>query len=137
VNYEAQAAIELENIINPDQEGSYHFEIEDNQVRIAPVLVSVLQDIQSQVSSADISAKFHNSIRLLVLEICSRISQETGCRTVAFSGGVWQNKFLLSHSIKELEELNYTVLIHHQVPANDGGLVLGQALIANYQLNNQ
>jgi len=137
VNYEAQAAIELENIINPDQEGSYHFEIEDNQVRIAPVLVSVLQDIQSQVSSADISAKFHNSIRLLVLEICSRISQETGCRTVAFSGGVWQNKFLLSHSIKDLEELNYTVLIHHQVPANDGGLVLGQALIANYQLNNQ
>ena len=137
VNYEAQAAIELENIINPEQERSYHFEIEDMQVRIAPVLEAVLQDIQNQVSLPDISAKFHNSVRLLVLEICDRISRETGCRTVALSGGVWQNKFLVSHSIKDLEELNSTVLTHHRVPANDGGIALGQALIANYQLNNQ
>ena len=137
VNYEAQAAIELENIINPEQERSYHFEIEDKQVRIAPVLEAVLQDLQNQVSLPDISAKFHNSVRLLVLEICDRISRETGCRTVALSGGVWQNKYLVSHSIKDLEELNYTVLTHHRVPANDGGLALGQALIANYQLKNQ
>jgi len=137
VNYEAQAAIELENIINPEQEKSYHFEVEDMQVRIAPVLDGVLQDLQNKVSKPDIAAKFHNSIRLLVLEICDRISRETGCRTVALSGGVWQNKYLVSHSIKDLEELNYTVLTHHRVPANDGGIALGQALLANYQLNNQ
>ncbi len=105
VNYEAQAAIELENIINPDQEKSYHFEIEDKQVRIAPVLEAVILDIQSKVFNTDIAAKFHNSIRLLVLEGCDRISQETGCRTIALSGGVWQNKFLISHAIKDLEEL--------------------------------
>ena len=95
VNYEAQAAIELENIINPEQERSYHFEIEDKQVRIAPVLEAVIQDLQNQVSIPDIAAKFHNSVRLLVLEICDRISRETGCRTIALSGGVWQNKFLV------------------------------------------
>ena len=135
VNYEAQAAIELENIINPDQEKSYHFEIEDKQVRIAPVLEAVIQDLQSRVPLPDIAANFHNSIRLLVLEICDRISRDTGCRTIALSGGVWQNKFLVRHAIKDLEELNYTVLTHHRVPANDGGIALGQAMIANYQLN--
>jgi hydrogenase maturation protein HypF len=137
VNYEAQAAVELESIVNPEMDRSYHFEIEDKQVRIAPVMQAVIQDLNSQVSKADIAAKFHNSIRLLVLEICSRISQETGCRSIALSGGVWQNRFLVSRVINDLRELNYQVLIHHQVPANDGGIALGQALIANFHLNNQ
>ncbi len=137
VNYEAQAAIELEDLINPQMERSYHFEIEDKQVRIAPVLQAVLRDLGNQVSKADIAAKFHNSIRLLVLEVCDSISRETGCRTIALSGGVWQNKFLVSRVLKDLEELNYTVLIHHRVPANDGGIALGQALVANFQLKNQ
>ncbi len=70
----------------------------------------------------------------MVLEGCNKISQETGCKTIALSGGVWQNKFLISHAIKDLEEVSYKVLVHHRVPANDGGLALGQALIANYQL---
>ena len=98
---------------------------------------AVIQDLNNQVSKSDIAAKFHNSIRLLVLEICGKVSRETGCRTVALSGGVWQNKFLVSRAIKDLEELNYTVLTHQHVPANDGGIALGQALIANFQLNNQ
>lgn len=136
VNFEAQAAIELENIINLEMEKSYHFEIEDKQIRIAPVLEAVIMDLQNQVPKPDIAAKFHNSIRLLILKVCDRISQETGCRTVALSGGVWQNKFLVSQVIKDLEELNYSLLIHHQVPANDGGIALGQALIANYLFKN-
>lgn len=135
VNYEAQAAIELENIINPEQDKAYHFEIEGSQVKIAPVLEAVTLDLNNKVSKSDIAAKFHNSVRLLVLEGCNKISRETGCKTIALSGGVWQNKFLVSHVIKDLEELNYNVLVHHRVPANDGGLALGQALIANFQLN--
>ena len=122
VNYEAQAAIELENILNPDQEKAYHFEIEGNQVKIASVLEGIILDLQIKVSISDIAAKFHNSVRLLVLESCNRISLETGCKTIALSGGVWQNKFLVSHAIKDLEELNYKVLVHHRVPANDGGI---------------
>jgi hydrogenase maturation protein HypF len=135
VNYEAQAAIELENILDPDQEKAYHFEFEGNQVKIASVLEAIILDLQTKVSKSEIAAKFHNSVRLLVLESCNKISLETGCKTIALSGGVWQNKFLVSHAIKDLEELNYKVLVHRRVPANDGGLALGQAMIANFQLN--
>lgn len=133
VNYEAQAAIELENTLNPDQEKAYHFEIETGQVRVAPLLEAIIVDIKDKVSKSDISAKFHNSIRLLVLEACHHISHEVACKTIALSGGVWQNKFLVRHIIKDLEGDNFRVLVHHQVPANDGGISLGQALIANFQ----
>ena len=135
INYEAQAAIELEYAINPEQEKAYHFEIKDKQVKIAPVLEAIILDLENRVPKSDIAAKFHNSVRLLVLEVCNKISRETGSKTIALSGGVWQNKFLISHTIKDLEELNYRVMVHHQMPANDGGLALGQAMIANFQLN--
>jgi hydrogenase maturation protein HypF len=135
VNYEAQAAIELENIINLKQKNAYHFEVDGQQVRIAEVLESIVIDLKKKVSKPDISAKYHNGIRVMVLEVCERISQETGCKTVALSGGVWQNKFLISNTIGDLEENGFRVLVHNQVPANDGGIALGQALIANFQLN--
>ena len=135
VNHEAQAAIELENLINPEQEKAYHFEIDGQQIKIAAVLESIVFDLQNNVSMSDISAKFHNSVRLMVLEGCNKISMETRCKTIALSGGVWQNKFQISHAIADLEEIGYRVLVHHQVPANDGGIALGQALIANFQLN--
>jgi hydrogenase maturation protein HypF len=134
VNYEAQAAIELENVINQDQDKAYRFEIDDKQIRIASLLKAIILDIRKKALIADIASKFHNSVRLLVLEGCNRVSQETGCKTVALSGGVWQNKFLINHAIKDLEEGGYRVLVHHQVPANDGGIALGQALVANFQL---
>jgi len=137
VNYEAQAAIELENIINPEQEKAYHFEIDERLINIAPVLEKVIIDLRNNVSKSDIAAKFHNGVRLMVLEGCNQISQETGCRTIALSGGVWQNKFLISHTIADLEGVGNKVLVHHQVPTNDGGLALGQALIANFQLKKK
>ena len=137
VNYEAQSAIELENSINLEQEKAYHFEFDIQQIKIAPVLEAIILDIQNSVTKSDIAAKFHNSVRFMVLEGCNKISQETGCRTIALSGGVWQNKFLISHAIADLEEVGFRVLVHHQVPANDGGLALGQALIANFLLNKK
>jgi hydrogenase maturation protein HypF len=136
VNYEAQAAIEMENVINPKQEGAYHFGLQGEQVVIAPLLKELILDIQNKVPKSDISAKFHNGVRLMVMKVSNSISLETGCRTIAFSGGVWQNKFLFGHVVADLEKAGYTVLVHNQVPTNDGGLALGQALIANFQLNN-
>jgi hydrogenase maturation protein HypF len=135
VNYEAQAAIEMENCLNSNQASAYHFEIQGQQIMIAPLLREIIFDIQNNVSKSDIAAKFHNGIRSMVVDVCSRISQETGCKTIALSGGVWQNKFLLVNTVADLKEAGYTVLFHRQVPANDGGLALGQAMIANFQLN--
>ena len=67
--------------------------------------------------------------------ICIQIRAETKINEVALSGGVWQNMTLLSKTVSKLYEHGFTVYLHHQVPANDGGIALGQAAIALHKLN--
>jgi hydrogenase maturation protein HypF len=62
--------------------------------------------------------------------MCEKIRDHTGVNTVALSGGVWQNRFLLEQSLQRLRSSHFDVLIHRQVPANDGGIALGQIMIA-------
>ncbi len=69
--------------------------------------------------------------------VCTLIRQHSGLSKVALSGGVFQNLYLLRRTIDCLEERGFTVLIHHKVPCNDGGLALGQAVIANARVNSK
>ena len=64
--------------------------------------------------------------------MCRRLSRETGIRKVALSGGVFQNRLLLRLVATALEEAGFEVLTHSEVPANDGGISLGQAVVANF-----
>ncbi len=130
VSYEGQAAIELEALAAPDEAGFYEFEVQDNQINPALVWQQMISDWRSGVSQSVLSARFHNSIALLALQICRQIRQDTGCNHVALSGGVWQNRYLFEHVTKNLELEQFAVLTHHRVPSNDGGIALGQALIA-------
>ena len=145
VNYEAQAAIELEAIINPDEQGFYPIQLnamEDSRNAhsfspfvLDPTLLfqSVVTEIGSGVPISTISARFHNSMSEIVLRSCQIIRDAFSVNTVALSGGVWQNTALLSRSVKLLNDNGFTVLIHKLVPSNDGGLSLGQAVIASKQ----
>ncbi|HZW02961.1 MAG TPA: hypothetical protein VFF68_03470, partial [Anaerolineaceae bacterium] len=72
----------------------------------------------------------HNSVAQLALEISRAVRAETGSRTVALSGGVWQNQFLLEKSVGLLKLDGFQVLTHHQVPTNDGCIALGQVMVA-------
>ena len=65
--------------------------------------------------------------------VCLALRNQHGLETVVLSGGVWQNMFLLRRAASRLEQDGFEVLVHRQVPANDGGLALGQALIAAAQ----
>jgi hydrogenase maturation protein HypF len=76
------------------------------------------------------AARFHNGIAATMLEACQLARERTGCRTVALSGGVWQNMVLLGQSVTLLRHAGFEVLHHKRVPTNDGGLALGQVLIA-------
>lgn len=134
VNYEAQAAIELENSIDPLVKDAYIFEIDGRVINPFPVLNAVLHDFLNHKSIGEISAKFHNGICRLILDLCTEMAVESGCRHVALSGGVMQNKYLMLKVIQELKDSGFTPLCHKNVPANDGGISLGQAVIANYQL---
>jgi hydrogenase maturation protein HypF len=142
VNYEAQAAIEFEALADPHITGEYDLPIiaDHNQsgqmlqIDSAPLLQALLQDLQKSISVSSISARFHNSIAGMVCRVCQNIRQDFDINDVVLSGGVWQNMTLLNHTHKRLLAADFVVHVHHQVPANDGGLALGQAVVAMHRL---
>ncbi len=137
VNYEAQAAIEMEALCVENEEGVYPLEIEEDRLNCAPLWNTLLQDLRNHTAPAILATRFHNSIIQMVLETVSNIRQQTGCATVVLSGGVWQNRFLLTHSVPLLEKAGFEVLWHQRVPTNDGGIALGQILIAQQSLEKR
>jgi hydrogenase maturation protein HypF len=134
--YEGQAAIELENCCDPEETAAYPFEMNDDAIQVAPLFQQILADWHQGLSSATISAKFHNGLANLVYELSQQIRGQNGLSVVAFSGGVWQNITLLNKSLKLLKQAGFRTLIHQQVPTNDGGLSLGQVMIAAYARKN-
>jgi len=141
INYEAQAAIELESIADPDSTGLYPFkfpmshqtsnngDLHPIQISSAPLIQEIVEDFRSGKSISSISGKFHHSVSHLVLNICRMARDQFSINEVALSGGVWQNILLLQKSIQLLEKDDFSVYYHNQVPTNDGGIALGQAII--------
>jgi hydrogenase maturation protein HypF len=150
VNYEGQAAIEFEALADSTEVGSYAFEIDLNSVvppagrphtgaycvKVGDVIRAVIADARSGAPTPLISARFHNGLAQLVLDLCETIRRERGLQEVALSGGVWQNVMLLCKTLNRLRAADFTVYVHHLVPPNDGGLALGQAIIAAASLEH-
>ncbi len=134
-NYEAQAAIELEAMADQDETGTYPFAIGGQLLDPGPMFQALLSDLRADVPLPTLSARFHNTIANLMHQVCQKVRAETGIAEVALSGGVWQNMTLLEKSIRLLSRDGFTVYLHHQVPANDGGISLGQAVIAMHKLD--
>ncbi len=139
IDYEGQAAVELEMIAYDDKgkagNKGYPYSIIEHDgisiVQLKELLSAIVKDLYQGVSKATISAKFHNTIAQMVCEMCQLIAERTGINQVALSGGVFQNRLLLRKVVSSLESANFSVLTHKQVPCNDGGISLGQAVIAN------
>jgi hydrogenase maturation protein HypF len=136
VNYEAQAAIEFEALADQDEAGLYPFNWEQGVILVRSAVEALLADTLAGVSIPVISARFHNGLAHLALEICNNLRIVKNIEQVALSGGVWQNITLLRRTLSLLQQAGFTVYIHHQVPTNDGGLSLGQAAIAANRLRN-
>jgi hydrogenase maturation protein HypF len=133
VTYEGQAAIEFELLADSFEKGEYPFTVTQDQIQTTPMWQAMLADIHKNISPTIISTRFHNGIAALSRQLCLAIRSETNCNTVALSGGVWQNRFLLEKAASYLQASGFSVLMHRQVPANDGGLALGQIMIAAYR----
>lgn len=134
-SYEGQAAIELEMASASGLADPYQFnlsgESEDEFViDPAPVLRSVVEDIRRGTSQGIISLRFHTATADCIAEICSRLEIRVPNRMVALTGGVFQNVLLAKLAKDRLERNNFKVLTHRIVPPNDGGISLGQAMIA-------
>ena len=136
VNYEAQAAIEFEALTDPDEDGSYPFRWEQAQIIVRGAIETLVADVLAGVPIPTISAKFHNGLAQVAFEICQNLRASRSIDEVALSGGVWQNITLLRRTLSLLQQAGFVVYIHHQVPTNDGGLSLGQAVIAASRLRD-
>ncbi|WP_069762429.1 carbamoyltransferase HypF [Streptomyces sp. LUP47B] len=139
--YEAQAAVELEGAAlhaPADDTTAYDFalhasqETRDGAVRAdpAPVLAAIVRDLRAGVEPALVAARFHRCVTGLVHRMCARARERHGLDTVALTGGVFANTLLSSACAATLREDGFTVLRHHLVPPNDGGLALGQLMVA-------
>jgi len=134
VNYEAQAAIEFEALADENENGMYPFLREQGLVKVRSAIEALITDSLAKVPVPVISAKFHNGLSHLVLDICQNLRSSGNFEHVALSGGVWQNITLLRRTLSLLREDGFVVYIHQQVPTNDGGLSLGQASVAAARL---
>ncbi len=137
VNYEAQAAVELEALADPVEAGAYNFEIGSKAIDPAPVIQAVVNDVLNYTPPAIIAARFHNGLAVMVLKVCQLLRAHEGVAEVALSGGVWQNATLLARTVESLRRDDFTVYLHRSVPANDGGLALGQAIIAAHHVSRR
>jgi hydrogenase maturation protein HypF len=134
INYEGQAAIELEQLADPAETGAYRAGLATGagpfQACGADLLHAILDDLTAQVPAPVIAARFHHGVAALIEAGCVLLRKSSGLGTVALSGGVFQNMLLLQATAARLEARGFRVLTHSRVPCNDGGISLGQAVIA-------
>jgi hydrogenase maturation protein HypF len=138
VNYEGQAAVELEQLADPAEAAAYPARVggatDDDR---EPLLIggsdlvrAVVEDLGSGVPAPLIAARFHNGLASATVAACRAVRDATGLEAVALSGGVFQNLLLLERTVARLELQGFRVLVHSRVPPNDAGISLGQAAVA-------
>jgi hydrogenase maturation protein HypF len=133
--YEGQAAVELELAADGPASRGYPFRLrrEDEGwiVETREILRGVVEDLLAGRAKGEASSRFHRTMAEVVVAGCERIREAGGTTAVALSGGTFQNMRLLNQVIRFLEEKGFEIYRHRRVPANDGGLALGQAILAD------
>jgi len=136
IDYEAQAAIEMEMAADERERWSYPFSVVErdgvNVVHFKGMFSGIIQDLKGGVAQGMIAMKFHRTMAEVVVLMCLRLSARNGIKKVALSGGVFQNRLLLRLTVAALEKAGFEVLTHSKAPTNDGGVSLGQAVIASF-----
>ncbi|MGH3162142.1 MAG: carbamoyltransferase HypF, partial [Streptosporangiaceae bacterium] len=135
INYEGQAAVELEQLaetLSPGETGAYPAALQAGvpfTIRAADLLHAAIEDRTDGVPAPVIAARFHHGVAALIEAGCLLMRERYDLGTVALSGGVFQNLLLLNATVARLEARGFRVLLHSRVPCNDGGISLGQALV--------
>lgn len=138
IEFEGQAAIELEMVSDEAGHGKYEykFSAEPDKPGIIdtdPVIKGIVNDLSAGVPAAVIGAKFHETVAAMIVDTCIKLKDEYEINTVALSGGVFQNTTLYAKVIKGLRNKGFRLLLHKELPVNDGGISFGQAVIAYTQ----
>jgi hydrogenase maturation protein HypF len=138
VSYEAQAAMLLEMAIGGYEasQGDWYQDaapesFSGGPIGIAPLIRAIVGDLRRSETCARIAARFHRTLVELYVQAAVAAEASSGIGTVGLSGGVFQNVYLFELMVERLKRENFNVLTHRHVPANDGGLALGQVVIAD------
>jgi hydrogenase maturation protein HypF len=139
VAFEGQAAMELEMASEGVADRIYDFEWLDKEsihIQTGPIIRGVVNDMLNGVAPSLISARFHDTLIELFTKLSELINKKYGLNRVVLSGGVFQNSLLLAGLISALEKKGFEVFSHKLVPTNDGGISLGQAVVAHAIYNS-
>lgn len=141
VNYEGQAAIELEMAMKGAAEGAgYDLDLVEQEglliLGTRRLFAEIISDLQERVPAPEISARFHSGLVNALARAAGILRQSSGLRRVCLSGGSFNNRFLLEQLQARLVACGVEVFTHAEVPAGDGGLSLGQALVAAHSLRS-
>ncbi|MFN2612230.1 MAG: carbamoyltransferase HypF [Solirubrobacterales bacterium] len=130
VNYEGQAAIELENAAEPGELGAYPLPFAGAVLDARETIRAVLADLGAGVDVPVVAARFHNGVAAASAAACAAVASEAGTEQAVLSGGVFQNRLLLERTAAALTNLGMRVLTPRRLPPNDGGIAYGQAAVA-------
>jgi hydrogenase maturation protein HypF len=138
ISYEGQAAIELEALAEEaDTKAIYPYSIASTAdgiiLDMRHLLRSVVDDLRAEEPRSVIARCFHNTVARATTDVCEKIRETNGVNRVVLSGGSFQNKLLSEGIFSELADKGFEVFTHRLVPPNDGGLALGQAVVAGYK----
>lgn len=134
INYEGQAAVELEQLADPAEREVYEAGAETDggesfRLRGADLVRRSVEDLRGGVAPGIVAARFHRGVAAAIVTGCQRARESSGLSVVALSGGVFQNQLLLNTTADMLEECGFRVFTHGRVPTNDGGISLGQIAV--------
>ncbi|MGH3702247.1 MAG: carbamoyltransferase HypF [Pseudonocardiaceae bacterium] len=133
INYEGQAAVELEQRADLTEQGSYPAAVTEGpalHLHGVDLVRAVVADLRAGVPREVIATRFHHGVADAIVRVCLMLRETTGVGVAALSGGVFQNVLLLERTVAGLEHTGFRVLTHSRVPPNDGGISLGQVVIA-------
>ncbi len=134
ITYEAEAAINLEYIVHSGVSAGYPYVLELTEplvIKIEPMLGAIVKDIEKGIPNSVIAAKFHNTVAVFSLDVTEKLSTLYRVKKVCFSGGVFQNRYLLKLMLAKFEKAGFEVYFHHKLPTNDGCISYGQVIYAN------
>ena len=127
--FHAEAPMRLESVIDMRMHHSYPFDF-GKTISFGNTIFDILDDLLYGESVREISAKFHNTVVNSVIAVVSQIRKETGLDKVVFSGGTFQNRYILSNVETILTLEGFKVYTQSRIPSNDAGIALGQMVIA-------
>jgi len=127
--FHAEAPMRLEAIIDRKIKKAYPYSV-STTISFKDTFGTIVNDLKHQVPLSEISAKFHNTIISVIVEVAAEARNRYDINKVVLSGGTFQNKYLLENLEMMFEKHDFELFSHQKIPTNDGGIALGQLVLA-------